>query len=562
MDPHPNSHISAKIQRIEERGLPIPTPLAKVLEKLPSALIIGGAVRDWLLGFEPKDIDIEVYNKTPEELLKILSPYGVIDEVGKSFGVIKLTVEKETYDFSLPRKDSKTGIGHKGFSSTYDPWLTPHQAAKRRDLTMNAMGWSPKNKELIDPFQGQKDLERKILRHTSSHFSEDPLRPLRCFQFSARFSMDVAPETALLCQEMAAQNLISELPTERISEEFSKFLLKGKNHLKGFNSMHQMGWLSLFPELQGLWGLEQDPEYHPEGDVLTHTSHCLTHLVNIEYWKNTSLEEKLLLSTAVLCHDLGKASTTKREWKDQKNRWVVTSAGHDQAGIAPTRSLTQRIGTPKKLLPAIELLVAHHMSHLQIKTKKDVRKLAAQLSPQNPHAENARITTSIKKLAVIVESDHGGRPPLEKALPDQMKIILKMASELGCLERPITPLLNGTDATEKEYLPQGKAIGEILKQVYKAQIDGKFTTKEGASQWLKKNKRQILLQSKLGPTPLLNGKDFIEMGIVPSPIITELSSKAYELQLQNPDITEKDMKKRLLKDIENALRSQQPFVLD
>lgn len=535
---------------MQTRELPIPEKLQPVLEGLPQALIVGGAVRDWLAGEVPKDLDIEVYQTKEEELKAHLGRFGKLDEVGKSFGVMKLTIENETFDFSLPRQDSKAGSGHKDFKITYDPGMSPVEAAKRRDITINAMGWNPAKRELIDPFGGQEDLKRKIIRHTSSHFPEDPLRPLRCFQFAARLGMEIAPETGSLCRTMASEGAFSMLPKERVAEEFIKFLLKGKDHRKGLTALTTMGWSQFFPEIQALEGLEQDPEYHPEGDVLTHTAHCLSALGSIEGWKEMGDIKKVALSYAVLCHDLGKASTTKREWKEKAGRVAVTSNGHDLAGMGPTRALAGRIGMARGATEIACSLVVHHMAHLQTRTDKDILKLAASLSPANPHSENCKVTTNILELAVIVEADHSGRPPLQKGLPEEMKKIVENARRLGCLEKPQPPVLSGKRILEQKIpLPEGKAMGEILKRAYAVQIQGEIKDTKTGLEWVRKNKRKILAETKTGPEPLINGKDLMAAGVAQGPDLTKLAAKAYDLQLEGKISTKAEGLKALRQDL-------------
>src|ERR1035438_5757665 len=185
--------------------VPYPEELHPILENLPNSYLVGGCVRDHLLGLKPKDFDIEVYKSTYPDLEKYLRKFGKVDLVGKAFGVIKLTLPSgDIYDFSLARKDSKTqnGTGHRAFTIDTDPNLSLEAGAARRDLTLNSMSWDPRTNELIDPYHGFQDLQNKVLRHTSDKFSEDPLRVLRVMQFVARFNFSVAPETLELCRSM------------------------------------------------------------------------------------------------------------------------------------------------------------------------------------------------------------------------------------------------------------------------------------------------------------------------------------------------------------------------
>ncbi|HEX9439454.1 MAG TPA: polynucleotide adenylyltransferase, partial [Roseiflexaceae bacterium] len=196
--------------------------LQPILSAIESAgglpLIVGGAVRDQLLGYALKDIDIEVYRLSIEQLAEVLTPFGRLDAVGRSFGILKLRLPGgREFDFALPRRESKIGAGHRGFLAAPDPTMTPREAAARRDFTINAMALTPAG-EILDFFGGQADLHARILRHTTAAFAEDPLRVLRGMQFAARFDMRLAPETAALCRA-----LLAEAPTlaiERIWGEW------------------------------------------------------------------------------------------------------------------------------------------------------------------------------------------------------------------------------------------------------------------------------------------------------------------------------------------------------
>ena len=241
--------------------------LQPILEAIQAAggwpLIVGGAVRDILLGHAPKDLDVEVYRLDVERLTAALAPFGRIDAVGRSFGVLKLrTPAGQEFDFALPRRESKIGAGHRGFLAAPDPTMTPQEAAARRDFTINAMAITP-DKQVLDFFGGQEDLRAHILRHTTAAFAEDPLRVLRGMQFAARFDMRLAPETAALCRQ-----LLPEAPTlavERIWAEWWKWAVKGVRPSAGLRVLEETGWISLYPELEELIGCPQDPLWHPEG---------------------------------------------------------------------------------------------------------------------------------------------------------------------------------------------------------------------------------------------------------------------------------------------------------
>ncbi len=269
------------------------------------ALLVGGYVRDRLLGLESKDVDIEVFGLPLETLSDILAEYGPIIEVGRAFGVLR--VKGLDIDFSLPRRDSKVGAGHRGFDVATDPQLDFETAARRRDITINSMGLDPLTDEYLDPHGGRSDLERRVLRATDpEHYAEDPLRGLRVAQFSARFEMN--PDTALI--ELSSGLRLDEVAAERVFEELRKLLLKGKRPSLGLEFLRQSTLVRFFPELESLIGVQQDPVWHPEGDVWVHSLHCMDAFASERTGDD---REDLIVGLAVLCHDLGKPATTVTE---------------------------------------------------------------------------------------------------------------------------------------------------------------------------------------------------------------------------------------------------------
>src|ERR1041385_8547511 len=230
------------------------------------ALLVGGCVRDALMGAQPKDCDLEVYNLDAARVREILDQFGPVNVVGESFTVYKLG---NHVDVSIARRERKSGRGHKGFVIEGDPAMTVAEATRRRDFTINAILHDPLTGELIDPYEGRRDLEQHVLRAVSSEtFAEDSLRVLRAAQFAARFEFDVSPETVELCRGID----LSDLPAERIWGEMEKLLLQARHPSVGLEWLHKLGALEkLFPEIQSLIGVPQDPEWHPEGDVFVHT---------------------------------------------------------------------------------------------------------------------------------------------------------------------------------------------------------------------------------------------------------------------------------------------------
>ncbi|MCY4284355.1 MAG: HD domain-containing protein [Thiotrichales bacterium] len=230
------------------------------------AIVVGGWVRDHLLGVRSKDVDIEVFGLRIERLEALLADFGRVHAVGRAFGVFR--VGGIDVDFSLPRRDSKRGPGHRGFDVTPEPTLDFAEAARRRDLTVNSIGLDPLTGEMLDPHGGRRDLERRVLRATDpEHFPEDPLRGLRVAQFSARLEMTPDEELVALCRTLD----LDQLSGERVFDEFTKLLLRAARPSIGFRFLEESGQLRFFPELDALRGVPQEPEWHPEGDVWVHT---------------------------------------------------------------------------------------------------------------------------------------------------------------------------------------------------------------------------------------------------------------------------------------------------
>ncbi|MFL5805889.1 MAG: CCA tRNA nucleotidyltransferase [Roseiflexaceae bacterium] len=427
-------------------------------------LLVGGAVRDILLGYAPKDLDIEVYQLDVERLAVALAPFGRIDAVGRSFGVLKLrTPAGQEFDFALPRRESKVGAGHRGFLAAPDPTMTPQEAAARRDFTINAMAITPAG-QVLDFFGGQDDLRARILRHTTAAFAEDPLRVLRGMQFAARFDMRLAPATAVLCRQ-----LLAEAPTlaiERVWAEWWKWAAQGVRLSAGLRVLEETGWINLYPELAALVGCEQDPVWHPEGSVFVHSLHVCDAAAAIAEREGLQGEQRAVLIFAALCHDLGKPATTSHDLDGH-----IRSPGHDQAGIAPTESLLRRIGCPHGIAAQVVPLVREHMVHIGMTlTDRSVRRLALRLAP-----------ATIEQWGRLVEADHSGRPPLPPGNPGAE--IVALAQRLGTAEGRPAPLLFGRHLIDAGLMQPGPALGALLRRAYQAQIDGVFATAEEGLAW-------------------------------------------------------------------------------
>ena len=294
------------------------------------ALLVGGCVRDLLLSIEPKDWDLEVYGIEPARLRALLDQFGPVNVVGEAFTVYKLGPD---LDVSLPRRERKSGRGHRAFVIEGDPSMTIEDAARRRDFTVNAILQDPLTNEVIDPFGGRQDLDSKILRAVSVEtFAEDSLRVLRAAQLAARFEFRVHPDTAELCRTID----LSDLPAERVWGELEKLLLRARLPSIGLGWLQALGALDqLFPEIKTLIDVPQDPEWHPEGDVFVHTRLVLDRAR--ELIADLSYAKQVAVMLASLAHDFGKPATT--EFIDGRLR----SRGHEEAGVAPTEKFLDRL---------------------------------------------------------------------------------------------------------------------------------------------------------------------------------------------------------------------------
>ncbi len=453
-------------------------PVLDALQGVGRPRIVGGAVRDWLLGLEPKDLDFEVGGASFAAIHEVLKPLGATDVVGRSFGVIKLRLPSGTeYDISLPRRESKTGAGHRGFHVEPDPSLGDAEAAARRDFTINALAWDPAARRLIDPHGGEADLRARRLRHTSPAFVEDPLRVLRGMQLAARFDLSLDPATATLCRSISPA--YAELPVERVWHEWAKWAEKAQKPSRGLAVLAETGWLAHFPELAALAGCPQDPAWHPEGDVFTHTGHCCDALARDPEWINASPRRRRLLLLATLLHDVGKPACTTREEKPPGSgrlRWV--SPGHEPAGVAPAEAFLRRIGAPHDHAPTISPLVANHMVHHHGGpdglSPQAIRRLARRLHP-----------ATLADLAAVMRADSDGRPPLQS--PETHALIrrlLERAATLAVADAAPRPLLLGRHLIAAGLAP-GPEFKRLLDAAFEAQLDGAFADESGALIWLR-----------------------------------------------------------------------------
>ena len=429
-------------------------------------MVVGGWVRDQLLGIDCKDCDVEVYGIQPDDLMQLIRSHGFeFQEAGLSFGVLK--IKGEDIDVSIPRRENKAGLGHRGFEILSDPTMTVADAARRRDFTINSMAYDPLEDQLIDPFGGVSDLENHILRHTSDAFTEDPLRVLRGMQFIARFNLTPDPMTVILCRTLN----MDELSRERVYDEWVKLITKGVKISKGLNFLLDTTWIKYFPELYALVGLPQDPEWHPEGDVFTHTSLSMDAFAEIRDMKEQW--DQIVTGFAVLCHDFGKVTTT------EQTNGRITSKRHESEGEGPTRSFLGRMiesnnqKKPSELIEQVVALVINHMAptnfYKQGADNSAVRRLAERVG-------------RIDLLLNVSRCDKMGRGSL-KYEPWAEVWLEKKADDVQVLDSKPKPIILGRHLIDRGMTP-GPCFKEFLEAAYEDQMDGKFIDEESAMKYL------------------------------------------------------------------------------
>lgn len=420
--------------------------------------LVGGAVRDIIWGLPIKDIDVEVHGMPLHDLEALLRRFGDVSLVGKSFGVLRYP--GLAIDFALPRTDMS---GRKP-NVTIDPFMSVNDAFARRDLTMNAMGIDMKTGALIDPFDGQQDIERKILRAPNEEFfKEDPLRLLRVMQFISRFGMMPDEKLNEICKTMS----IKGISRERIEKEFEKMLLQSARPSLGLRWLKDIGRLQeLLPELAATIGVPQDPTWHPEGDVFEHTMQTLDAAAPLPM-ENDYI--RLILLYAALCHDLAKVSTTQKE-----DDGSITSIGHDKEGVILSKKMLRRLTRNKDLIDAVATLVKYHMAPLQFIDNN------ASTAAYKRLANKMGSHGSLALLADVALADRRGRNahgplPLKENYED-ISEFKKRAANAQVLTHKEKQILLGRDIAD--IVAPGPQMGKLLKRAYEIQLDEGITDKE------------------------------------------------------------------------------------
>jgi tRNA nucleotidyltransferase (CCA-adding enzyme) len=434
------------------------------------ALLVGGWVRDYVRGIETVDYDIEVYGIEAEKLRELLERHGRVNTVGEAFTVYKVKLRNGDHrlvvDVSLPRRESKTGRGHRGFLVEGDPQMSFEEAARRRDFTINAMMYDPLTEEYLDPYGGRRDLEQGVIRVVDPQtFVEDSLRVLRAMQLASRFEFRIDPKTAALCRTID----LSDLPSERIRAEVEKWLLQSRRPSVGLFAARELGIIErLWPQIQALIGCPQDEKSHPEGDVFVHTAMTLDE--SRKLIDDLPRPKQITVMLTALCHDFGKPLTTKIE------RTQVTAKGHESAGVGPAESF-------------LDHLKVFTLDHYDVRTQV-LGLIKYHLTPIKwfeKQTSGQPITDGMfRRLALLLEPDllyrleHANRLGRGGATkPEAEEWFIARVRQLGIEERAPQPLLKGRHVLELGLQP-GKRVGELTRAVYQLQLDGAVMTLDDA----------------------------------------------------------------------------------
>ena len=404
-----------------------PNKLNIIFNKLNSyhikPILVGGYVRDFFLGIDSKDIDIELYNvDSLERVEKILKEFGKVNSVGKSFGVCKLLFCGLDLDFSLPRSDSKTAQGHKGFVVAVDANMDFKSAAKRRDFTMNTIGYDVLTQEILNPYNGIRDLNNRCLQAVDLEtFGDDPLRVLRAVTFTSRFNLKIEKNLFILCRKLIEAGSLQELPKERIFEEIKKVLLLVHKPSKAFILLQKLSAFTFFTEFTTL----NTDEF----------STLMTSLDNAKvYAVQTERENRLTLLLAVLCHKFSHAER-----------------------ISFVKKLTQEKNFTQNIIR-----VTNISFDLQNITNYTVYKLATEVN--------------IKFYLLYLYALY----PQKKSAVSELE---QRAKNLGVLEKKLDAFLEGKDIIKAGIQPS-KLFSSILYEAYNLQMKEEIKTKQEALNWL------------------------------------------------------------------------------
>lgn len=410
---------------------------------------VGGAVRDRYISpiLPDKDKDYLVTGIPLDELCSLLSKFGKVDLVGKSFGVIKFRPRKEldgecVFDIALPRKEYSTGPGHKDFKVEYDHNLMVEDDLLRRDFTINAMAEDLSTGKLVDPLDGRKDIKRRLIRITNPNsFQDDPLRMLRGVQFAARFEFELEENTLFSLRKNA--DLISTISPERIQEELNKLLLKAKYPSVGFRLMQQVGLLEkILPELSAGAGVNQPGGYHAY-DVFEHSILTVDHA-----------PRDLVIRLAALFHDISKPETKVPTQEG------ATFYGHDKRGARVAQKVLQRLRYSNQMIEKVTLLVDKHMFTTGV-TDKGVRRLIRKVGEELVFS-----LLDLRRADVAAQGKEGSTRDVDE-LEERIRLELDKKPPFGLKDLAV----NGNDIMDAFKIPPSPVVGQVLNYLMELVLD-------------------------------------------------------------------------------------------
>lgn len=424
--------------------------------------IVGGIVRDLLIfnQVDYHDVDVEIYHLSLEQLQKILEAFGQVNEIGKSFGILKLST-LPNFDFAIPRKEKKTGTTHQDFDVIVDENMDLKEASIRRDLTINALLYEYNSDTILDFYQGIEDIHHSCIRMVNQKtFKEDPLRVYRIAQFASRFEFYVDSKTKQYCKEMVKDGLLQTVSLSRIYDEYCKLLMSLHPSI-GLRFLQEIN--ALPPYLKVLEDTIQRQDYHPEGNVMNH----VLLVMDIAALVKTKASHPLGFMWSCLFHDLGKPVVTTSDGHAPK---------HNEAGVEIFKQQCRQLIPNIKLQKYIETMIFYHM-HLMNMTRnhaKDISYLRV--------LKGIDGILPIDDLILISKCDKLGRlRDCHKNVVQLDHYIEDKKNRLGT--KAIMPLINGHDLLELGY-KESKVFKEILTKVYELQLQGK--TKEELLEYIKK----------------------------------------------------------------------------
>lgn len=392
--------------------------------------LVGGAVRDVLMGRAVHDRDWVVVGSTPEEMISM-----GFQQVGQDFPVFLHPDTKEEH--ALARTERRSGNGHRGFSLDASPFTTLEDDLARRDLTINAMAQASDG-TVVDPFGGQSDLAGRVLRHVGPAFAEDPLRVMRVARFAAQLpEFRVADETMVLMQDMVARGMVDQLTPERVWQEMHK-ALAAPSPSRFIELMRQSGALKrVLPEIEALYGVPQPLEHHPEGCAYTHTLLVLDEAAEIS--------SDSIVRFGALVHDVGKGVTPPE--------LLPRHIGHEKAGVPLVRDITSRLRLPEIISLTALRATEHHMRHhqaLETRAGRLLRLLMAVGALEPVHG-----AINLRRFLDICKADLWGRGGAERLEPEQQGLLLRIREAV--LE------VQGGQFVRQGHAP-GPKIGELVFQ--------------------------------------------------------------------------------------------------